>query len=288
YHESATSTIYCTTAAATTTATTRRGADSRNALNLQSSLAGLDMALGRQEQALRRLRGNLERFEKKSGGIGRDQLTTLLNLAELELSRREMTAAKGHYQRALEVIGDPDSEPRMSSAALARLGTIASEEGDLEGAERLLQRARIVQVEQFGADSDETAWTIVQLGILRRRQERFADALEMLHGIASTIDSARQSSLVSTYHSAVAETHAALGQHEQALISGRRAVDVTQVDQAEHAAALFALARVERAAGREAEAVEHAQTARERFVDSGDPRSREVDDWLATGARQIE
>jgi len=261
-----------------------RGQDSHMALSLQSNLASLDIALGKDARALERLRANLAAYETSAPGSGRDRLTTLLNLAELELSRRELAVAKGHYQDALEILGDPSNEPRMGGSTVARLGSIAAEEGDLDEAEQLIERARIILAEEFGPESEEMARTLLQLGLLRSRQGRTDDALALLGRVGPVIGASPDSNLRATWRTSLARIHSARGEHEDALEHARAGIRIEGLGSSDLAAALFALAQVERAAGLDADALEHGREAARLFRSIDNPRSEQVASWLAGGA----
>lgn len=257
-----------------------RGEDSLNALSLQTSLAALDGAAGRHVEALQRLRSNLTRYEANPDAPKRARLTTLMNLAELELAHRELASAKTHYQQVVDIVAEPANDPTLYCAALSGLGAIAGEHGDDAQAERLFAKARILASEHFGTDDENYAWATMRLAIVYWQQGRGSDAVGMLRKIQATVDASSDAGLVAAYYGNLAEAQAQTGRYADAMVSARTAVAQPQPDPTTHATALFTLATIERAAGRAPEARTHGVQALKIFERVADPRQAEVQTWL--------
>jgi serine/threonine protein kinase/Tfp pilus assembly protein PilF len=90
----------------------------------------------------------------------------------------------GQYKEALPILTEsltlqPQSQYKSRIATLLELGNAHSGAGDLNGAEAPLQEALHLSQNDFGATSQESGRALWALGVLRYRQNRFADAKEL-------------------------------------------------------------------------------------------------------------
>jgi tetratricopeptide (TPR) repeat protein len=90
----------------------------------------------------------------------------------------------GQYKEALPILTEsltlqPQSQDKSRIATLLELGNAHSGAGDLNGAEAPLQEALHLSQNNFGAASQESGRALWALGVLRYRQNRFADAKEL-------------------------------------------------------------------------------------------------------------
>jgi eukaryotic-like serine/threonine-protein kinase len=90
----------------------------------------------------------------------------------------------GQYNEALPILTEsltlqPQSRDKSRIATLLELGNAHSGAGDLNGAEAPLQEALHLSQQDFGAASQESGRSLWALGVLRFRQNRFADAKEL-------------------------------------------------------------------------------------------------------------
>jgi tetratricopeptide (TPR) repeat protein len=90
----------------------------------------------------------------------------------------------GQYKEALPILTEsltlqPQSQYKSRIATLLELGNAHSGAGDLNGAEAPLQEALHLSQNDFGAASQESGRALWALGVLRYRQNRFADAKEL-------------------------------------------------------------------------------------------------------------
>ncbi len=247
-----------------------RGADAPALPGLRIERAMLADARGHTRRAIDLLRAEVER------GGPTLPMSLLVNLAEFELNSREYESARNHYQAAIDALGDPPEDPAIAMHVEARLGLIAAELGDFAGAERSFARVRAAEAQVFAPDAEGIAWTRVMLALVRRRQGRAADALQMLEEVEGVIRAASDPELRSTHRLELAETMLELGRPESALAAAREGVDLRAVGTTEHASALVVLAASERASARNDDADAHLRIARETFERFGDPRADEI------------
>jgi serine/threonine protein kinase len=90
----------------------------------------------------------------------------------------------GQYKEALPILTEslalqPQSHDKTHIATLLELGSARSGAGDLNGAEAPLQEALHLSQNDFGAASQESGRSLWALGVLRYRQNRFAEAKEL-------------------------------------------------------------------------------------------------------------
>lgn len=130
-----------------------------------------------------RIRSQAERIEREARASTEiaDFLIELFEVSDPSESRGEEIRAREILDRGaarieLDLAADPGTRGRL----MTTMGRVYASLGLFEPAERLLAQGVAKGEEHFGVDSPELVDGLLQLGSLRRRQERFDEAAELL------------------------------------------------------------------------------------------------------------
>jgi eukaryotic-like serine/threonine-protein kinase len=140
----------------------------------------------------------------------------------------------GQYQDALPMLQEslslqPLSHDRSHVDTLLELARARSGAGDLTGAEIPLQEALHLSQNQFGAESRDTARAVWELGRLRHRQGRFAEAKGLyLHALSMLENAQAPATDVSALLDDLAQVYAREQQWALAKQTYERALEVDQ------------------------------------------------------------
>jgi tetratricopeptide (TPR) repeat protein len=231
-------------------------------------------------EAERECRRALELYEQVEGPQSPDVANASFELAQILEARDQAREARVAYARAREILGPPpqgegeDSDPdvaRLSIQALTGAAGIDRQLGAYEDAERGF-RAALAETERvFGPDDLDVASLLNNLGVLRKYQARFDEAvvfyeraLPMLE--ASAKQTGETSALATLFHNLGGIEHAR-GRYAAGEPHARRSVELREAelgpDHVSVAADLAALAALVEGLGR----LDEAAALYERAID---------------------
>jgi tetratricopeptide (TPR) repeat protein len=235
-------------------------------------------------EAERECRRALELYEQVEGPQSPDVANASFELAQILEARDQAREARAAYARAREILGPPsggegegegeDADPdvaRLSIQALTGAAGIDRQLGAYDDAERGF-RAALAETERvFGPDDLDVASLLNNLGVLRKYQARFDEAvvfyeraLPMLQ--ASAKETGETSALATLYHNLGGIEHAR-GNYAAGEPHARRSVELREAelgpDHVSVAADVAALAALVEGLGR----LDEAATLYERAID---------------------
>ncbi len=152
-------------------------ADDRDRLSVESTLAGIEAAAGKPEQALERFHRVLALQRQLFGDDSDDVLNTLDDLADVDIDTNHLDEARILLEELLgRYRAHYDEEHFNTFGAINGLAIIALEQKRFADAEKLLAPQLPIIERQFGKDHPVTLRLISNLGGAIRQQGRNEDA----------------------------------------------------------------------------------------------------------------
>jgi tetratricopeptide (TPR) repeat protein len=245
----------------------------------------------RLREAERECRRALELYERAEGPKSPDVANASFELAQILEARDQAREARVAYARARKILGAPakgaDADPdiaRLSIQALTGAAGIDRQLGAYADAERGFRAALAETKRVFGPDDLDVASLLNNLGVLRKYQARFDEAVVFYRRALPMLEqSAKRTgetgALATLYHNLGGIEHAR-GQYAAGEPHARRSVELREAelgpDHVSVAADVAALAALVEGLGRLDEAAALYERAIDIFTRKLGPRSAEV------------